>query len=572
MASRTGGIFACSASLPENSGGLSAVSPTLQALGLFALALLVRLLGNASQPVHVDEFYHLLAGQSWADHGRLSILDGVYTRARGYTMLTGLVFLALDHSSMFIARIPSLLSGALLVPAVFLWTRRTFSLRVAWIAGLLLCFADIALEVSQFARFYALHALFVWFGSVAVYRALEPRRSLRAAFLSLGWSAICFLIALHLQVTTVIHVAGVGVFVAGVLATRPPVRGILEERRYWPWLAAAALLLVVIGFVAMRNFSIVERFRDTSYWALESKDDVLFYLQIFLDRLLILSLLLPLALWLVVVRRWRAGLFCLALFIVPFVAHSLAGMKSFRYLFYALPFFFILTAVAIDFLLAKLSQGLASLMAGWGERHGGAFGPPALATIIGSAAFLAGAAAIVGNRAEAHGLKRLAVDAYRVARAPASLFAEPPDKPWTKVSPNWSAVIGSPSLLVVADDVRTLHYLGRPFDVLINRSRITDISPAVEFGRDFRTGRRVIGQGRTLARVASCYADGVIVVPDDRWAFDFAVPANVTRAIERIAAPIQPGVKGFHLYRWQHPVHGEDCAEIRAEIASHSAS
>ena len=47
-----------------------------QAALIFLVAFLVRLMGVGSNPVHVDELYHLLAGRSWAEEGTLRMLDG----------------------------------------------------------------------------------------------------------------------------------------------------------------------------------------------------------------------------------------------------------------------------------------------------------------------------------------------------------------------------------------------------------------------------------------------------------------------------------------------------------------
>ncbi|WP_188772457.1 hypothetical protein [Novosphingobium endophyticum] len=539
-----------------------------QALALFALALLVRLLGNASLPVHRDEFFHFLAAQSWADNGSLAILDGAYPRASSYTVLTGLGFLLFDQSGLFVARLPALLAGALLVPAVFVWARRRISPRAAWIAALLVCFADLMIEVSQFTRFYTLQALFVWIGSAAVYSALHDRKSIGTATVWLATAGACFLSALHLQVTTIIHLAGIGLYLAAYAVSRPRISSFLAQQRYRLWLigGAAALLAAVIAIAPRLPF---DEFRDTSYWAREHRDDVLYYVRIFLDRFLILTLIFPLSIWLAVSRRSRAGLFCLTLFGTAFVAHSLAGMKSFRYIIYALPFFFVLIAIAFDFLLSALSPVVVSMLKRAEDmrwiRIADRSRPIVTVTILVLGTFLA----IAGNRAYAHTLKRIVIDTHRVILNPSSFAQEPPDRSWRAAAPRLRAAIGTPSLFVVADDMRTVHYLG-PFDLLISRSRVSDISPPVEFGTDFRTGRRVVGSGETLAEVAACYPDGVILAPADRWELDSAVPPDVKAAIHAFAVPVTPGVDGFHLFRWRHPVHGVRCQDIRAMIEDHS--
>jgi hypothetical protein len=244
-------------------------------------------------------------------------------------------------------------------------------------------------------------------------------------------------------------------------------------------------------------------------------------------------------------------------------------MKSFRYLFYALPFFFVLAAIATDLMLSALSRRVASRSAAM-DRKGRATILPSgrivTPVLLGLIAFTA----IAGNWSIARSVKRIAVDARQAAIRPANLVSQPPDWPWQGASSELRNAIGTPSLFVVADDLRAVHYLGT-FDLLINRSRISDIVPAVEFGRDFRTGRRVVGSGALLAEIAACYPDGAILVPNERWGVPYAVPPDVTRVIEDFAQPISPGVEGFHLYRWRHSPRGARCPYLRARIADRSA-
>jgi hypothetical protein len=561
------GVARLNAEMPEP----TAAGPILayQALALFVLALLVRLLGNATMPVHVDEYYHLLAGQSWADDGSLAILDGAYPRARGYTALTGLTFLMFGEADMFVARLPALFAGALLVPIMFWWVARNVTLRAAWLAALMLCFADIAIEQSQFARFYTLHALFVWLGATATYGALYSSSSARPALLRLFGAGGCYLAALHLQVTTLIHLGGMGLFVAGYVLTRHDVRSIISQRRFRAWLIMAAIAVASAIVAAALASPLTSEFRQTSLWAEEHRNDLLFYARKFLTNMPILTLLALLSVWLTVSRRLRTGYFCLALFAIPFIAHSLAGMKSFRYLFYALPFFFVLVAIAADLMLPKLSRLIASVLASTDSKGRAAIplrSHPVITTVL---LVLVAFAAIAGNWSFARSLKRIAIDVHRGATEPASLASSPPDEPWDGASRQLRTAIGNPSLLVVADDLRAVQYLGA-FDLLLNRSRISDISPAVEFGRDFRTGRRVVGRGALLAEIAACYPDGAVLVPNERWGLRSAVPAEVTRVIEDFAEPISPNVEGFHLYRWQHSPRGARCPSLRARIADPS--
>ncbi|MDP2248369.1 MAG: hypothetical protein Q8J65_09585, partial [Nitrosomonadales bacterium] len=178
---------------------------------VFLVAFLVRWIGAGSNPVHVDELYHLLAGRSWAEEGTLRMLDGEYLRGRGFTMLIGTVFELFGRSDLFVARLPSIFAGALLVSAIFWWLYREAGQKVAWIGAFLFCFASYAILYTQFTRFYALQALLVWLGAIAVYRALAVG-VIKQALILLVSAFVALAIAFHLQVTTVIAVIALGLW------------------------------------------------------------------------------------------------------------------------------------------------------------------------------------------------------------------------------------------------------------------------------------------------------------------------------------------------------------------------
>ena len=78
------------------------------------------------------------------------------------------------------------------------------------LAALLLALDPESVEISQFARFYALHSLLFWLGAIGIYRLVmaPPAAPLRAVLLGIG-TLICFGTALYLQITTLIGLLGV---------------------------------------------------------------------------------------------------------------------------------------------------------------------------------------------------------------------------------------------------------------------------------------------------------------------------------------------------------------------------
>jgi hypothetical protein len=257
------------------------------------------------------------------------------------------------------------------------------------------------------------------------------------------------------------------------------------------------------------------------------------------------------------------------MFLVPLALQSFAGMKNIRYVFYTFPFFFCLWGIAAAGVATVSSRALAAAIGRRIAPSGGRRNPPR-ARVAATAALAALAVVVVITSTEfTHTARDLVRDARASLRDPASMTGEPPDAPWTGAAAQLRAAIGAPSLFVTAEDLHTMYYLGS-FDLLLNRSRVSDLKPPVDFSRDFRTGRRVVGSGERLVAVTRCYPDGIVLIPNDRWRIWWAVPNDAADAIEAFATPVRPGVPGFHLYRWRHEVSDPACARIVNEVKGHA--
>jgi len=135
---------------------------------------------------------------------------------------------------------------------------------------------------------------------------------------------------------------------------------------------------------------------------------------------------------------------------------------------------------------------------------------------------------------------------------------------WTPQLPLLRALVGK-RLFVATDSVRTLYYLG-DYDVILGRSELSDVGDQ-EFTYDKRTGKRDISTGQSLARIISCYADGIILVSNARWR-----TANVTDeaadTIERLTKPVAlPPDLNMQAHIWhRQPANSTDCRTIHALI------
>ena len=351
-------------------GGIAALSrfatagsmPTWLAplLLLVASAALYSL--NLDRMPLADEMHHVLAAQNMVVSGEPRIAEGVYERGLLYTWLVAQSF-KLFGVSLATARLPSLLCMAVLVPMLFLWLRREAGPLAAWLGAGLFMVAPFTVEVAQFARFYAPQTLALFVAAVLIYEALRyPGRIGRAAMLLAAMLPFLGL-ATYLQPTTLLGVAGIGIWAVAAIAlpllTDP---GAPRSRKLQ--IAAALVVLPVLAFLALWFVGLPQKlwfiYRSVPIFNEASQEEFWFYhlrYMIFYPTLWTLTGIIGLA---AVAYFPRPGWFLLVTFAVSFVLTSFGGPKGMRYLAYAQPYLFGLWGLG----LAAVACPLAGFMVG----------------------------------------------------------------------------------------------------------------------------------------------------------------------------------------------------------------
>jgi hypothetical protein len=181
-----------------------------------------------------------------------------------------------------------------LVAALFVWTRAVAGRRAAWIAGLILCLSPQAIALSQFIRFYTLHALAFFAGAISLYFLVA--RLGRSDIGTAAWATLAVLslsFAVHLQITTAIGLAGL--FAWSAMRDNPAVR----------WGAAAiavgGVLLVALAFHSGTVARLWKLYNEQALWA--EGMGFRFYHRVFADSFPTFWSLLPLAALVAFVRR-----------------------------------------------------------------------------------------------------------------------------------------------------------------------------------------------------------------------------------------------------------------------------
>lgn len=537
------------------------------AILLFAGAFLLRLAGIGDRPPKTDELYHLLAARSWADSGTLAIAQGEYLRARWYTVATGIMY-ELFGTSIGAGRLLAALGGAVLVAAVGWWMRRLANAGAAWIAGLLLLFSHENMLLSQFARFYTWHAALLWFAAIAAYALVHGERP-RPRWRTLGLAALAtgsLAVAMHLQETTMILVAALAAWGALLVLTAPSMAWL---RKSPGLIIGGAVLIALAGaiFVYVARAPLLagwHSFREVAVWAKDRSDYESYYFWALSGAFGWLFNLLPLAA-LVAWRSYRQPvLFCGTILLVGLALHSLAGMKALRYIHYLLPFMFAIWALAA---VAAAPAAARFLSGGW---EWSAWPRPLQSLIRAGLALAIAATALLGIPDLQSGA-RAAGEALRTGSiVMADDYGEEAEElDWTP----WLArlrPLTANSIIVTADDNRTLYYLG-DFDLLLNKTILWDVTRS-EFARDPRTGKIGISSGASLARVIGCYPSGTILIPEKRWR-SADVTDDAANVVERMARRVAlPNDVRVRAYVWRRSAASSlpGCAALRERIGARS--
>jgi hypothetical protein len=525
-------------------------------LALFVGSLLIRLV-NLGSPPEFDEMYTVLAAHGWSIDGEPRIAEGLYDRARLYTMIVAWFFNGLGEN-IVVARLPSVIVGSLLVVAVFLWTRAVAGNLPAWIAAAFVALAPSTIQVSQFARFYALQGLVFWMAAIGVYYLWARRLDLWLAIPIAIACGVGFLFALHLQILTAIGL--VGLVLWGALAVGLPALLSLRARPLAFWGTIAALLLLGAATLAAALFSgvlggLIEEYRYTPLHALPVRNQVWFYHLALIERYPSLWPLFPIAALLAIATRPRAALFCLSVFVPGFVLLSFGGMKQFKYLAFLLPFLFVIWAIALAGLFAVLREAVVSIA----DRALQTVAPDLprrpvrYVLIAGCMAFL-----ILANGAPA-----------RTLLLPFGIQLTPEGAPvdWAAAREALQPRVDDASIVLTNEEMAIYYFYGR-HDFTLSASRRSELDDPIEFGLDTRTGRPVISTVESVERIMNCFPDGLLLTNSKKWRDPTQIGNQVADLIEERGEWIEvPKGSRIVAIRWERPesvAPGADCASLPA--------
>ena len=343
-------------------------------------------------------------------------------------------------------------------------------------------------------------------------------------------------IALHLQRLTLVGATGLGLWL--VIQVGLPWLRAGSGRYRQTAIALAIAAVAVVGITQIwPPIELLRRYRWTPLFDVSTRNQFWFYHQWLNLYYPTLWPLFPLAALASLASRPRPALFCLCVFVVALLLLSFAGSKGLLYASFALPFLFVTWGMAFAYVWTRL-RGFVLDVTNDALRALGITPSPGIRTALIAATL---GFALLANTASVRTATMLA----GVAVPPE---VDPPD--WAAVAEPLRPWLDRASVVLTTSDIETLYFLG-DYDVLINKSRLSELPEMVQFERDFRTGKPVVSTPESVALIIDCFPDGLIITSKHRWRVTHQLDDAVADKIIGRTVPLElPRSSQMMAFRW----------------------
>jgi hypothetical protein len=231
--------------------------------------------------------------------------------------------------------------------------------------------------------------------------------------------------------------------------------------------------------------------------------------------------LFPVAAVVAVATHRRLALFSVVVVVAALVVHSLAAAKAARYIYYAMPFFCIVWACALDGTIEWLRRSTKSVF-----------------IVIG----LTGLVLTLSTE----GQRAAKLLLGRTTPQESLSYANEPD--WSPALPALRPALVTADRIVTSNSMKALYYLGR-YDYELNVSIVAETRSHQDFGVDERTGRRAIGRRESMQQVINMPGRSLVILEDRKLRNPVGVPAPVVELIAArcaaIALPLNIGLSAW---------------------------
>lgn len=507
------------------------------------IATTVRLIGVGIDHLPVgDEMFHVLSAQSWASVGTLSIADGIYGRAALFTKSIGVLF-TLFGDTLVVARLPALIFGILWVLLLYVWVDRYAGRLAAWIAALLLCLAPHAIELSLYSRMYTIQGFMFLLGCMTAFAIVTHDYSVIKKLSLSSFAIVCFGLAIHMHEVTLVGLVALVIALSMDFAVQH--RQIFTNKAPLLWLIL--LLVFLIAIVSALLYQYWEFFNP--YWqtfvtpAFANRDsDVRFYHKLLIASYPAMWLLMPLAVVITIYFQPRIGLFCVTMFVIIFLMHSIAGRKAERYIYYGMPFLFAIWGIALAAVVPYLNRLLTDVSHSLRANYLTIGKVDHFDLIFKSAfTFVVVIFMISGSGAFLRTINILQGESYYFGTKLSN---------WEEALPQLKPLIDDAPVVVTTNFPKTLYYFDR-FDIAFSPVVVADVVHGEEWGLDRRTGRPAISTVESLQQVFDKYPHGIFVGERSEWRSRFRMTDEAADFLEKNAKRVElPAVSRIVAFTW----------------------
>jgi hypothetical protein len=442
---------------------------------------------------------------------------------------------------------PAMAAGCLVTVFVFIWLYLCKEHLAAWIAGVLLAFDPLLVELSRIVRFYTFQHLAFLCGTIGVYWLLNHRKLPIAAQISiLTFSIVAFFIAFKLQPVTLFGLGGLILLILIYLYV-----GKIRDLPLKHQLSIAGLtsiaLIMGLGYAWFQG--ITERYFDLFFyadsWAAANKNNVRYYYAFLHANYAPLLALFPLLSILALRRQTGLAVLSLSIFSIGIAGLSLAAWKSDRYMSFLLPYFFIVTSIG---LASGLKYGLHSLTSLLDQIN-----LPHLVkkrkriTAMALTIFIFGFA-MLGNYS-------ILATSRLITRNHDFYFpligANEGTLSWSRASSKLKPLAENVDALVSSSHVKALYYIGKLDYRLAANASEDDQS---ELSWDHRTKSTIISSPEIMAAIMKCHRRGLFIVESltiqNKRSLRYLVTQYVADNADQVSLPPEWGLTAYH---WETP-------------------
>ena len=492
---------------PDNLSDQCGTRTILIGSALVALITVAVRLADITHPAVFDEFFHILAANGFLETGTFNINDGTYTRGRLYTAILA-VFIKMFGNSFFVYRLPSLIFGCMISVAVFIWLYKELGRRQAWIAATLMAFSPEMIYISQFTRFYSLQSLLFFIFAIVVYynNAIFDKFSLNSRVGMILLAAFLLLASTHLQTITLIGLTGIFLWVFITYAikfhTNKNTSAIIA-------LYSATTVIAVTGLVFVlatkQGNMLLEQYTTPPHWMGTKNPGIFFYHYFYSETYPAFWFYLPLIILVGLIRNLRMAFFCAIIFCTAIAIHSFSGYKAPRYIFYVMPFFFILVSIAITCLYDYLSKTISALI-----------NMSPLNSITGiKIKYVCSILSVIIILFIAF-MNPSYVGSIKSIISPGTLlsyYSNTAD--WSELKSTLTDLVDAETVIVSSEAPKSQYYLGT-YDFELNQVAVLDENK-IEFARNKRLGRPSFSTVESLKKIVSCNKKGILISESRRF-------------------------------------------------------